>query len=149
MPLGEVSRESGWVSSLMSCTFLPKAPKPAWTNQLTRLPCPVIYVKFQFMYATTSKIGSLLSLAFTSSNVFPGRGSEKACNECLWGKQCLPLCRPSPTFGYLLIVFHFKAGFPEWFTSACAFLRRKCCHPNGANFHLTELHSLILIKIRL
>ncbi len=30
-----------------------------------------------------------------SSNVLLGRGSEKAFNERIWGKQCLPLCRLS------------------------------------------------------
>ncbi len=29
-----------------------KAVKPVWTKQLTRLPCHVVYVKFQFMYTT-------------------------------------------------------------------------------------------------
>ncbi len=36
----------------MGCTPLPKAAKPAWAKQLTRLPCLVVYVKFQFMYTT-------------------------------------------------------------------------------------------------
>ncbi len=54
-----------------------------WANQLTRLPCLVIYVKFQFVYTTTSKIGSQLLLASTSSYVLLGRGSEKAFIECL------------------------------------------------------------------
>ncbi len=31
----------------MSCTPLPKAAKPVWAKQLTRLPCLVVYVKFQ------------------------------------------------------------------------------------------------------
>ncbi len=34
----------------MSCTPLPKAAKPVWAKQLTRLPCLVVYVKFQFVY---------------------------------------------------------------------------------------------------
>ncbi len=32
---------------LMSCTPLPKAAKPVWAKQLTRLPCLVVNVKFQ------------------------------------------------------------------------------------------------------
>ncbi len=32
----------------MSCTPLSKAAKPAWAKQLARLPCLVIYIKFQF-----------------------------------------------------------------------------------------------------
>ncbi len=32
----------------MSCTPLPKAAKPVWAKQLNRLPCLVVYVKFQF-----------------------------------------------------------------------------------------------------
>ncbi len=36
----------------MSCTPLPKAAKPVWAKQLTRLPCLVVYVKFQFGYTT-------------------------------------------------------------------------------------------------
>ncbi len=31
----------------MSCTPLPKAAKPVWAKQLTRLPRLVVYVKFQ------------------------------------------------------------------------------------------------------
>ncbi len=30
----------------MSCTPLPKAAKPVWAKQLTRLPCLVVYAKF-------------------------------------------------------------------------------------------------------
>ncbi len=33
---------------LMSCSPLPKAAKPVWDKQLTRLPCLVVYAKFQF-----------------------------------------------------------------------------------------------------
>ncbi len=73
IPLSEVSRESCSVSAkvdpLMSCTPLPKAAKPVWAKQLTRLPCLVVYVKFQFAYTTKSKIGSQLLLASTSSHV--------------------------------------------------------------------------------
>ncbi len=47
---------------------------PACVNQLTRLPCLVVNVKFQFGYTTRSKIGSQLLLPFF-------RGSEKAFNE--------------------------------------------------------------------
>ncbi len=35
----------------MSCTPLPKAAKPVWAKQLTRLPCLVVYVKFQFVFS--------------------------------------------------------------------------------------------------
>ncbi len=34
----------------MSYTPLPKAAKPVWAKQLTRLPCLVVDVKFQFVY---------------------------------------------------------------------------------------------------
>ncbi len=40
--------------TLKSCTPLPKAAKPVWAKQLTRLPCLVLYVKFQFVYTTRS-----------------------------------------------------------------------------------------------
>ncbi len=40
----------------MSCTPLPKAAKPVWAKQLTRLPCLVVYVKFQFVYITKIQI---------------------------------------------------------------------------------------------
>ncbi len=54
MPLGEVSRESCSVSAegdtLMSRTPLPKQTKPVWDKQPTRLPCLVVYVKFEFVY---------------------------------------------------------------------------------------------------
>ncbi len=42
----------------MSCTPLPKTAKPVRANKLTRFPCSVLYVKFQFVHTTTSKIGS-------------------------------------------------------------------------------------------
>ncbi len=74
----------------MSCTPLPKAAKPVRATQLTRLPCLVVYVKFQFVYTTKSKIDSLLLLASTSSNVLLGRGSEKAFNECLGVSNVFP-----------------------------------------------------------
>ncbi len=35
----------------MSCTPLPKAAKPVWAKQLTRLPCLVVYAKFN-LYIT-------------------------------------------------------------------------------------------------
>ncbi len=50
----------------------------------------MVYVEFQFVYATTSKIGSQLLLASTSSNVLLGRGSEKAFNECLGVSNVFP-----------------------------------------------------------
>ncbi len=34
----------------MSCTPLLKAAKPVWAKQLTRLPCLVVYAKFQFVH---------------------------------------------------------------------------------------------------
>ncbi len=34
----------------MSCAVLPKAAKSVRANQLTRLSCLVLYVKFQFVY---------------------------------------------------------------------------------------------------
>ncbi len=46
----------------MSCTPLPKAAKPVWAKQLIRLPCLVVYVKFQFVYTMNS-----LSLKATMS----------------------------------------------------------------------------------
>ncbi len=67
----------------MSCIPLPKAAKPVWANQLTRLPCLVVHVTF--VYSTTSEIGSQIVLASTSSNVLLGRGPEKTFNECLGG----------------------------------------------------------------
>ncbi len=75
---------------LMSCTPLPKAAKPVWAKQLTRLPCLVVNVKFQFVYTTSSKIGSQLLLASTSSNVLLERGSEKTFNECLGVSNVFP-----------------------------------------------------------
>ncbi len=67
----------------MSCTPLPKAAKPVWAKQLTRLSCLVVYVKSQLGYATNSKMGSQLLLASTRSHVQLLRGSKKAFNECL------------------------------------------------------------------
>ncbi len=59
----------------MSCN--PNTAKPVWAKQLTRLPCLVVYVKFQFVYTTKSKMGSQFLLAFTSSDVQLRRGAEK------------------------------------------------------------------------
>ncbi len=67
----------------MSCTHLPRATKLVWAYQVTRLPCLMIYVKFQFVYTTTNKIDSQVLLASTSSNALLGRGSEEAFNESL------------------------------------------------------------------
>ncbi len=53
----------------MGCTPLPKAAKSVWAKQLTRLPCLVVYVKFQFVYTTKSVMDSQLLLASTSSHV--------------------------------------------------------------------------------
>ncbi len=39
----------------MSCTPLPKAAKPVWAKQLTRLPCFVVYVNSQFVYLTIER----------------------------------------------------------------------------------------------
>ncbi len=80
------------------CTPLPKAVKRVWANQLARLPCLVVYVKFQFVKTTTGKIGCQLSMASTSSNVQLGRGFEKAFDEC-------PLCRLSPSL-VTYLTFH-------------------------------------------
>ncbi len=49
---------------------------------MTRVPCLVVKVKIKFVH-TKNKIGSQVLLAFTSSNVLLGRGSEMALNECL------------------------------------------------------------------
>ncbi len=74
----------------MSCTPLPKAAKPVWAKQLTRLPCLVVYVKFQFVYTIkVIKIGAatLMHVLFvqkrTRSLLWPkweetlGRGAEQ------------------------------------------------------------------------
>ncbi len=50
-------------------TPLPKAAKPAWAKQLTRLLCLVVYVKSLLVYTTKSKMGRQLLLASTSSHV--------------------------------------------------------------------------------
>ncbi len=72
-----------------SCTPLPKAAKPVWANQPTRLPCLVVYVKFQFGHIFSSEIGSQLLLNSTSSDAL--LGSEKAFNECLWVSNVFPI----------------------------------------------------------
>ncbi len=77
-------------SLIRSCTPLPKAMKPVWAKCLTQLPCLAVYVKFQPAFTTTSKKGSLLLLASTSSNVLDGWGSEKAFNGCLGGSNVFP-----------------------------------------------------------
>ncbi len=74
----------------MSCTPSPKAAKPVWAKQLTRLPCFVVYVKFQFVYTTKSKMSSQHLLASTSSHVQLWRGSDKAFHECLGVSNVFP-----------------------------------------------------------
>ncbi len=74
----------------MSSPPLPKAAKAVWAKQLTRLPCLVVYVKFQFVYTTTSEIGIQLLLASTSSNILVVRRSDKAFNECLGVSNVFP-----------------------------------------------------------
>ncbi len=55
---------------LLNATKVPQfGLRPVWAKQLTRLPCLVVYVKFQFVYTTKSKMGSQLLLATTSSHV--------------------------------------------------------------------------------
>ncbi len=46
--------------------------------------------RFRCYYTTSSKIGSQLLLASSSSNVLHGRGSEKAFNECLGVSNVIP-----------------------------------------------------------
>ncbi len=51
IPLGEVGRVSVWGDPLMSCTpFKPKAVKPVWAKQFTKLPGLKVYVKFHFIH---------------------------------------------------------------------------------------------------
>ncbi len=59
--------------------FLPKIA----IKQLALLHCLVMFVKPQLVYTATSKIGSRLLMASTSSNVQLGHGSEKTFSECL------------------------------------------------------------------
>ncbi len=70
----------------MNNTPLPKAVKPVWCIHLPRLPCLLVYVKFQFVYASTSQIGSQPLLASTSSR----RGSGDAFNENLEVSNAFP-----------------------------------------------------------
>ncbi len=74
----------------MSCTPLPKATKPVWAKQLTRLPCLVVCIKFQIAYTTKSKVGSELLLAYNSSHVQLWPGGEKALNGCLGVSSVFP-----------------------------------------------------------
>ncbi len=64
--------------------------EPVWAKQLTRLPCSVIYVKFEFVYTTTSKIGTQLLLTSSSSKVKLCPGSEKVFNEFLGLSNAFP-----------------------------------------------------------
>ncbi len=50
----------------MSCTPLPKAAKLVWAKQLTRLPCLVVYVKFQLI--TVAKL--LLPQSYYSKSCY-------------------------------------------------------------------------------
>ncbi len=77
----------------MSCTSLPKAAKPVWVKHLTRLPCLVVYVKFQFVH-TASKIGLV---GFHQFHHPTWTGFWEGIQWVPWGKQCHPFCQISPT----------------------------------------------------
>ncbi len=53
----------------------------------------MVCVKFKFVYATTSKIGSQFLRASASSKVLLGRVSEKAFDECLGVSNVFPILR--------------------------------------------------------
>ncbi len=57
------------ISTKLGLKLIIEAARPDWSNQLTRLHCLVVYVKFQFLYTTNSKVGNQLLLASTSSHV--------------------------------------------------------------------------------
>ncbi len=90
----------------MGCTPLPKAAKLVWAKQLTRQPCFVVYVKFQFLYTTKSEMDSQLLLASTSSHVQLRRGSEKAFNECLGLSNVFPNAAEVET----VVTFHHEVA---------------------------------------
>ncbi len=85
IPLGEVSRESCLVSTRMSCTPLPKAAKPVWAKQLTRLP----RVKFPAAYII---MGDALSCVVSCIGL-PVNGSAPvlASSITLWTKEVTSL----------------------------------------------------------
>ncbi len=59
----------------------------------------MVYVKFQFVHTTTSKTGSHLLLASTSSNALRRRGSEKSFSEDV---EVSTVCHLSPN----LVTYH-------------------------------------------
>ncbi len=63
----------------------------------------MVYVELQFVYATTSKIGSQLLLTLASSKVLLGRGSEKHFNECLGVSNIFPSVASVQIWGPRLI----------------------------------------------
>ncbi len=99
-------RKSRWIS----IEQLQKPAKLVWAVLMTRLHCFVAYVKFKFVYTTTtSKIGSRLLLASTTPNVLLGRGSKVAFNECFGVNNVFPSPRVSPN----LLSYHNEvAGIP-------------------------------------
>ncbi len=64
----------------MSCTLLPKAAKPVWAKQLTRLPCLVVYAKFQFVYITLWPVYMSVLLVDQLTSVY---GSFNSLNEAV------------------------------------------------------------------
>ncbi len=74
----------------MSCTPLPKAAKPVWAKQLTRLPCLVLYVKLQFVY-----IGGHAVLAKDHFYLFLGR-TQFYCNNLVVWPHCHVFCHSLP-----------------------------------------------------
>ncbi len=76
-----------WEQTPAGFAAFDKGVQLVWVKQP---PCLVVYVKFQLVYTKTSKIGSPILLASTSSNVLLERGSEKAFHEYLGLSNVFP-----------------------------------------------------------
>ncbi len=76
-------------------TPLLKAAKSIWANQLTRMPCFVVYDKLHFSYTTISNLAGFHQIQHPTWT-----GLWEVNQWMSWGKQYLPL--PSkPNCGYL------------------------------------------------
>ncbi len=86
--IGKVVRLQQKGNPLMSCTPLPKAAKPVWSKQLTRLPCLIVLAKCNLCI--------LLKAKWAVSFCWLPPGSGKDIQWVLRGKQRLPHNRLNP-----------------------------------------------------
>ncbi len=81
----------------MSCTPLPNAAKPVWFKQRTRLPCLVVYVKFNLCILLKAKWAVSFFFGFHQFSRPTVTGIWKSIQWMLWSKQRFRHSRVCPT----------------------------------------------------